>query len=148
MSGFISDSQKQDIKDIVDRIHETFARPILVYKQGERLSISTTAGYNSLYKRNPSVPKVEVQQNSRTVYARIQYKIFDQEVFYQESAQEKIIIPQGSVYIKVNYDDYLFVKDAKTVELDGLTYAIKSPGKPEGMFGPQYYKFLLIPLES
>lgn len=148
MSGFISESQKQDIKDIVDRIHETFARPIMVYKQGERLSISTTAGYNSLYKKNPTVPKVEIQKNSREIYARIQYKIFDQEVFYQQSAQEKIIIPQGSVYIKVNYNDYLFVKDAKTVELDGLTYAIKSPGKPEGMFGPQYYKFLLIPLES
>lgn len=148
MSGFISESQKQDIKDIVDRIHDTFARPIIVYKQGEKVTMSTTAGYNSLYKRNPNVPKIEVQKNSRTIYARIQYKIFDQEVFYQESSQEKIIIPQGAVYIKVNYDDYIFVKDAKTVELDALTYAIKSPGKPEGMFGPQYYKFLLIPLES
>jgi hypothetical protein len=147
MAGFISDSQKQDIKDIVDRIHETFARPVVVYKQGEKLSMSTTAGYNALYKKNPTIPKIEVQKNSRTIQVRIQYKIFDQEVFYQESSQEKIIIPQGSVYIKTNYTDYLFVKDAKTVELDGLTYAIKSPGKPEGMFGPQYYKFLLIPLE-
>jgi hypothetical protein len=148
MAGFIDETQKQNIKDIVDRIHDTFARPIVVYNQGEKISMSTTGGYNSLYKRNPTVPKIEVVQNSRIIYARIQYKTFDQEVFYQESSQEKIIIPQGSIYIKVNYDDYLFVKVAKTIELDGLTYAIKSPGKPEGMFGPQYYKFLLIPLES
>ena len=40
------------------------------------------------------------------------------------------------------------IKDVKTVELDGKTYGIKSPGKPEGMFGPQYYQFLLIPFEN
>ena len=148
MAGFIEETQKQNIKDIVDRIHDTFARSIVVYKKGQKISMSTSSGYNSLYKKNPTLSREELEQNSRTIFARIQYKTLDQENFYQASAQEKIIIPQGSIYIKVNYEDYLFIKDAKTVELDSLTYAIKSPGKPEGMFGPQYYKFLLIPLES
>ena len=148
MASFIDENQKQNIRDIVDSIHDTFARSIVVYRKGQKISMLTSAGYNSLYKKNPTLSKEELDQNSKTIFARIQYKTFDQENFYQASAQEKIIIPQGSVYIKVNYEDYLFIKDAKTVELDTLTYAIKSPGKPEGMFGPQYYKFLLIPLES
>lgn len=148
MASFIDENQKQNIRDIVDSIHDTFARSIVVYKKGQKISMLTSSGYNSLYKKNPTLNKEELEQNSRTIFARIQYKTFDQENFYQASSQEKIIIPQGSVYIKVNYEDYLFIKDAKTVELDAFTYAIKSPGKPEGMFGPQYYKFLLIPLES
>ena len=56
-------------------------------------------------------------------------------------------MPEGAVFIKVDQNGYDFIKDAKTVELDGKTFAVKSPGKPEGMFGPQYFRFLLIPLE-
>jgi DNA-binding beta-propeller fold protein YncE len=148
MSSLISDSQKQAIRDIVDMIHDTFARDIVVYKQGKKVSFVTSGGYNALYKKNPTVSQVELEQNSRTIKARIKYQSFDQTNFYQESSQEKIVIPEGVVYIKVNKDGYDYIKDAKTVELDGITYAIKSPGKPEGIFGPHYYKFLLIPLES
>lgn len=148
MGSLIDDQQKQVIKNIVDMIHDTFAREIIVYKQGRKISFITSGGYNALYKKNPSIPQVELEQNSRVIKARIKYQSFDQTNFYQESSQEKIVIPEGVVYIKVDKDGYDYVKDAKTVELDGITYAIKSPGKPEGIFGPHYYKFLLIPLEN
>jgi hypothetical protein len=148
MSGLLSENTKQNIKDVIDRIHDTFARPLVAYKAGQKISIYTSGGYNSLYKNNPTIPKQELQQNSKTIYARIKYEKFDQDNFYQESSQEKIIIPEGAVFIKVNKEDYEWIRLSKTVELDGKTFGVKSPGKPEGMFGPQYYKFLLIPLES
>ena len=148
MAGFLSINQKNNIKNIIDRIHDTFAREITVYKFGQKVAIATTTGYNALYKKNPDAQNVEITQISRSVMARIKYEKFDQTNFYQGRTQEKIVIPEGVVYIKVNEDDYNFIKDAKTVELDGKTYGIKSPGKPEGMFGPQYYQFLLIPFEN
>ena len=148
MAGFLSENQKVNIKNIIDKIHDTFAREITVYKFGQKVAIATTAGYNALYKKNPDAQNIEITQISRTVMARIKYEKFDQTNFYQARTQEKIIIPEGAVYIKVNEDDYNFIKDAKTVELDGKTYGIKSPGKPEGMFGPQYYQFFLIPFET
>jgi hypothetical protein len=148
MEGFLSDQQKENIKIIVDGIHATFARDITVYKFGQKTAIATTAEYNALYKKNPTATNQTINQVARTIKARIKYSKFDQENFYQESTQEKIVVPDGAIYIKVDFDGYEFIKDAKTVELDGRTFAIKSPGKPEGMFGPQYYKFLLIPLES
>ena len=148
MAGFLTEDTKQNIKNVIDRIHDTFARPIVAYKQGQKTTLVTTGGYNALYKKNPSIPRQELQQNSKTIYARIKYKSFDQENFYQESSQEKIIIPEGAIYIKVNQEGYEWLKLSKTVELDDKTFSIKSPGKPEGMFGPQYYKFLLVPLES
>lgn len=148
MAGFLNDSTKQNIRNVIDRIHETFARPILAYKYGQKTTIVTTGGYNSLYKKNPNVNPSEIIQNSKIIYARIKYESFDQDNFYQEHSQEKIIIPEGAIYIKVNLEGYEWIKLSKTVELDGKTFSIKSPGKPEGMFGPQYYKFLLIPLEN
>jgi hypothetical protein len=148
MSGFLTENQKDNIKDIIDRIHDTFARQITVYKFGQKVAIATTNEYNALYKTNASNGRQQLTQVSRNIMARIKYEKFDQTNFYQEKSQEKIVIPEGAVYIKVNEEDYNYIKDAKTVELDGKTFAIKSPGKPEGMFGPQYYQFLLIPLEN
>jgi hypothetical protein len=148
MPGFLTENQKNNIKDIIDRIHETFARQITVYKFGQKVAIATTNQYNSIYKTNAVNGRQQLTQVSRTIMARIKYEKFDQTNFYQEKSQEKIVIPEGVVYIKVDEEGYNYVKDAKTVELDGKTFAIKSPGKPEGMFGPQYYQFLLIPLEN
>lgn len=148
MSGFIGELQKQNIRNIIDKIHETFARPIIAYKQGQNVTLITSGGYNALYKKNPDIAKADLNKNSRTVLARINYKILDQDNFYQETSQEKIVIPIGAVMIKVAFVDYEFIKYSKTVELDGKTFGVKSPGKPEGIFGPQYYEFLLIPLES
>lgn len=148
MSGFLTENQKNNIKDIIDRIHDTFAREITVYKFGQKVAIATTSEYNAVYKTNVNAGRQQLTQVSRAIMARIKYEKFDQTNFYQEKSQEKIVIPEGAVYIKVNEEDYNYIKDAKTVELDGKTFAIKSPGKPEGMFGPQYYKFLLIPLEN
>ena len=148
MSSFLTEYQKQNIRNIMDSIHDTFARDITVYKFGQRLSIATNDTYNAMYKKNSVSTTTELVPISQVIKARIKYDKFDQTNFYQEGAQEKIVVPEGAVYIKVNREGFLFIKDAKTVELDGLTYQIKSPGKPEGMFGPQYYRFLLIPLET
>jgi len=147
MASFLDNTQKENIKTIIDSIHDTFSRPITVFKLGQKISIATSSAYNSLYKTRGDNSTTQLAQVSKIIQARVKYVKVDQEYFYQESAQEKIIIPQGSIFIKVNYDDYMYIKDAKTIELDGKTFKISSPGKPEGMFGPQYYQFLLIPLE-
>lgn len=146
MAGFISDDQKQNIKNIVDKIHDTFARDIVIYQEGSKQNISTTTSYNSYYKRGRE-EKQKLIQNSRTIKARIQYKSLQQGDFYQESAQEKIIIPEGQIFIIVSLADSEFMKNAKIIELDGKTYSINSPGLPQGMFGPQYFKYSVIPLE-
>jgi len=146
MAGFISDAQKQNIKNIVDKIHDTFARDIVVYQQGTKRDVSSTASYNSYYKRGLNQGE-KLIQNSRTIKARVQYKSLQQGDFYQEAAQEKIIIPEGQIFIIVSMSDAEFMATAKIIELDGKTYSINSPGLPQGMFGPQYFKYSVIPLE-
>jgi len=148
MAGFISDAQKVAIKGIVDKIHETFARPIVVYRFGQKTTFKTVESYNKLYKKSNPQEQVELNRNSKVIMARIQYKTFDQQDFFQDQTQEKIVIPEGTIYLKVDREAYLYMHDAKTVEFDERTFSIQSPGQPLGMFGPQYYKFTLMPLES
>jgi hypothetical protein len=154
MAGFLSENQKNNIKSIIDQIHDTFAREITVFKIGQRTVIASSPSYNALYRQQSvNTATVEVSQ---TFQARIKYVDMGEE-FLQNSrsgglqsggGQDKIILPTGTVKIKVNLEGFNYVKEAKRVELDGRRFAIKSDGKPLGMFGPQYYEFVLTPIDE
>ena len=146
MDGFLTDGQKQNVRNIIDKIHFTFARDIIAYQEGKKQSIQNASTYNSYYKQSEQ-GKTKLLQNSKIIKARIKYEDLEQADFYQGTAQEKINIPEGKIYIIVNYADYLYVKNCRIVEIDGKTYAVNSPGLASGMFGPQYFKFSVIPLE-
>jgi hypothetical protein len=147
MAGFLSENQKTNIKSIIDQIHDTFAREITVFKIGQRTVISSSPTYNALYKQQSS--NTVTTEVSQTFYARIKYVDMNEELLKNPNpGQDKIIMPTGVVKIKVNLEGFNYVKEAKRVELDGRRFSIKSDGKPLGMFGPQYYEFILTPLDE
>jgi hypothetical protein len=153
MAGFLSENQKTNIKSIIDQIHDTFAREITVFKIGQRTVISSSANYNALYRQQSS--NTATTEVSQTFQARIKYVEMSETLLQDSqsnssysSGQDKIILPAGTVKIKVNLEGYEYVREAKRVELDGRRFSIKSDGKPLGMFGPQYYEFILIPMDE
>ena len=147
MAGFLSENQKTNIKSIIDQIHDTFAREITVFKIGQRTVISSSPTYNALYKQQSS--NTVTTEVSQTFSARIKYVDMNEELLKNPNpGQDKIIMPTGVVKIKVNLEGFNYVKEAKRVELDGRRFSIKSDGKPLGMFGPQYYEFILTPLDE
>ena len=147
MAGFLSENQKTNIKSIIDQIHDTFAREITVFKIGQRTVISSSPTYNALYKQQSS--NTVTTEVSQTFYARIKYVDMNEELLKNPNpGQDKIIMPTGVVKIKVNLEGFNYVKEAKRVELDGRRFSIKSDGKPLGMFGPQYYEFVLSALDE
>ncbi len=147
MAGFLTQGQKDNIEAIIDRIHDTFARPITVFKIGTRTAIASSQNYNFIYRQQSA--NTVTTEVSQTFQARIKYISADEELLPDANAgQDKIILPAGSVKIKVNLEGYNYMKEAKRVELDGFRFSIKSNGKPLGMFGPQYYEFLLLPIDE
>jgi hypothetical protein len=147
MAGFLTQGQKDNIEAIIDRIHDTFARPITVFKIGTRTAIASSQNYNFIYRQQSA--NTSTTEVSQTFQARIKYISADEELLPDPNAgQDKIILPAGSVKIKVNLEGYNYMKEAKRVELDGFRFSIKSNGKPLGMFGPQYYEFLLLPIDE
>lgn len=147
MAGFLTQNQKENIKSIIDRIHETFARDITVFKIGTRTAISSSQNYNFIYRQQST--NTETTEVFQTFKARIKYVSAEEQLLPDGNAgQDKIILPAGSVKIKVDINGYNYLKEAKRVEFDGFRFSIKSDGKPLGMFGPQYYEFLLLPIDE
>jgi len=150
-TSLISDSQKNTIKEIIDDIHETFARNITVYEEGEKVLISASSEYNGIYGKTStgsrSTRKVVV---SHTLKARIKYinareqKLADGNI----NSQLDIDMIDGSVRITVDENGFEILKEAKRCEFEGRKYTIDSKGDPTGIFGPQYYHFYLSPIEE
>jgi len=150
-TSLISDSQKNTIKAIIDDIHETFARNITVYEEGEKVLIAASSQFNGIYGKTSSGSKsVQKTVVSHTIKARIKYiNAREQNLSGGEiKSQLGIELVDGSVRITVDADGFEILKEAKRCEFEGRKYTIDSKGNPTGIFGPQYYHFYLSPIEE
>jgi hypothetical protein len=133
-------------------LHDTFSREITVYKNAKRVAIASSASFNAIYGTSGATNTSEYQTVSKTFSARIYYVKMDEEFLSSSSsyadAQNKIIMPNGSVKIVVDPEGYLFIKEARKVEFDGITFSIRSDGNPIGLFSNQYYEFFLTPIDE
>lgn len=150
-TSLISDTQKTTIQNIIDDIHETFARNITVYEEGKKVLISASSEYNGIYGKvgggTQSTSKTVV---SHTIKARIKYLNAREKNLAdgQINSQLDIDFIEGSVRITVDASGFAILKEAKRCEFEGRKYTIESKGNPTGIFGPQYYHFYLEPIEE
>jgi len=71
----ISQSQKTTIQNIIDDIHETFARNITVFEEGKKVLISASNEFNGIYGRAGDGEKTTTRTVvSHTMKARIKYR--------------------------------------------------------------------------
>ena len=115
-TSFISDSQKTSIQSIIDDIHETFARTITVYEEGERVLIAASATYNGIYgKTNTGSSSVSRTVVSHSIKARIKYINAEGENLSdsQIGSQLDIELINGSVRLTVDGAGYDILREAK-----------------------------------
>jgi len=149
-SSYISADQKSFVNSAFDNIHETFARTISIIMNPEVTIISTSPTYNALYDAdtNTATNAPTYTSVTHTAKARIKYLNQDKDLFSATDSQQKVVYPVGSVKIKVDAAGYNYLKEARKVEFDGRRYGIASDRKTYGMFGPQYYSFILTPINE
>lgn len=153
MAGFLSSSKISEIESLHNKLHETFAQNITVYKNGTKVLIAHDPKYNAVYGRNNLGKRdsVKYETLSETFDARVYYIKAEQEVFNSDSSssgQIKVIMPKGSVKIFVKKDGFDFIQEARRVEFDGNRFSIKSDGAPFGLTGNLFYTFYLSPLDE
>lgn len=152
MPSLINDAIKQKVNSIFADLHDTFSREITVYKNAKRVAIASSPQFNSIYGSSGAIDNFEYQTVSKTFLARVYYLKMEEEFFDNSSkassSQVKIVMPNGSVKIVVDPDGHDFIKEARKVELDGITFSIRSDGKPIGLFTNQYYEFFLTPIDE
>lgn len=152
-TSFLSDSLKSIVKDAYANFHESFCREVRAFKIGQKIAISSSATYNAFYKKNATTNNFSEQ--SQTFNARIRYVKMDEELFRESdgssntSNTSRIILPAGSVELKVSSDGYDYIKDAKRIEFDGKRFAVKHNPRPIAFFSPtDFYEFILIPTDE
>jgi hypothetical protein len=154
MSSYLNENILSAISNSLFRMHDTFARKIYVFKQAEKTIISTSPNYNAIYGRTSSGSKGNINYKMvvEEYYARVYYVQEDQEYLAKEgsqnSSQNKIILPKGSIRIVVTLDAYNALKEAKRVDVDGRVFAIKSGGNHSGFPANDFYHFHLTPIDE
>ena len=150
MPGFLSSSQISEIECCFEKLHQTFAQQITVYKNGKKTLIAHDPKYNAVYGRNNSGQRDSVEYTvlSETFEARVYYIKAEEELFNNESSQIKVVMPKGSVKIIVNKEGSDYIQEARRVELDGRKFSIKTDSSPHGLTGNLFYTFYLTPLDE
>jgi len=150
MPSYLSDAQKAQFETIMSNFHDTFARDVTLFKIGQKIGLSTNPNFNSLYGRNSS--NTTFVEQSLTVKARVRYFKQEEEIFLNRDGnastggQAKILMPAGSVKIRVDSTAHEFLGETKRVEFDGKRFQVLHNPRPVGTFGPQHYDWFLAPL--
>lgn len=153
MSDLIPDSDKVDLASNFFDIHNTFSRPIIIYKTANQTIITTNPNYNFVYQ-NDGGNTVDYVPVSGVFNARIKYddrQVIDyftkRDVGVEAAgAQGEVRLAQekGFVRIKVAADAYEFMKDCDRVTFDDCSFEIILGRRPHGLFGVDFYDFYLM----
>lgn len=152
MAEFLTSAERASIaKNLID-LHDTFGRDIIVYKEAQKVVVSTDPNYNYLYgTAGSTTPSVENVPIRKVFKARIRYDTNRSlENFGETDAQMKVTRPDASslVRIKLKVEDYNYIKEAKRIELDGRMFHVDSDPRAHGLFDViQFYTLYLRPIE-
>ena len=150
MANLIPPGDKSDMEIAIADIHDTFARPITIYKNKTEIFVATNpvfeSSYNALYQKlkNPQKTSTKNTVTKTTVKARVQYR-------YEQSesdeggvgAQINVQWGTGELRLKLDQTGYKQFKFATKIEIDGIVWRIVTDASRAGLFTPQYYVLYL-----
>lgn len=150
MAGFLSSSQITEIESLYNKLHETFAQTITVYKHAKKTLIAHNPKYNAVYGRTQTGKddSVEYTMVPKTFDARIYYIKTEEEFFNNFKTQTKIVLPKGSVKVIVKKDGFDYLLESRRVEFDGRMFTVDTDGSPYGLTSNLFYTFYLTPLDE
>ncbi len=144
MGSLIPDSEKENISNVFNDIHDTFCRDIKVYQRDNEVFVATNATYNALYARIKNAPTTRVKVKEHTIKARILYTQNQKEMDLPGTkAQLNVQLGEGIVRVKIDEAGYnIFIK-ANKIEIDGAIFRIVSDPSKVGPFSVNFYTLYL-----
>lgn len=144
MASLISSDDKTTLNSIMEDQHDTFARPIICYKDAVKTVSTKSTSFNSVYGNAGATTSIVNTPQPITVNARVQYeKKYPQEYLEDGNinSQLKVNIDEGRVRIKIKSSDFANVKECKRFEFDSRVFYLDSDFRAHGLFDAQYYTF-------
>jgi len=142
MSDLFTDSEKEEIAANLLHLHDTFGRDIIVYKEAQKVVISTDPNYNYLYGNSGATTSVSNVPVKKTFKARIRYDLDNKNLISNIGSNET-----SQVRIKLKKADYNYISDAKRIEFDGRMFHVDSDPRAHGLFDVQFYTLFLRSVE-
>jgi hypothetical protein len=150
MPNLIPGGDKADMESAIADIHDTFARPITIYKNKKEIFVATNpvfeSSYNALYAKlkNPQKNAGRTVVTKIQVNARIQYRpVQDESAAGGVGAQVNVQWGTGELRLKLDQTGYEAFKFATKIEIDGVIWRIVTDASRAGLFTPQYYVLYL-----
>ncbi len=149
MSSYISQADKTALSQVFYNIHDTFARPIAMYKNAQQVVISTNPDNNAFFPGAPFNDTIQNVVQSGVFQARIKYMTREDLQFFETSAagkgsdQNTLKIEAGMVRIKLDPTGSAYLADATRVRFDNDNFEIVTSKRPHGLFTPQFDTYFL-----
>jgi hypothetical protein len=138
MSDLLTAEEKAEYSLAIQDIHDTWKRPVLIWKNAEQTIIDSTENFNYFYRNSP-------QLNQPTTYEAVS-GVFDMRIRWGDPTKDnnlKDLKPEvhGNLCrMKMEQDAFDFLSnDAKHIEIDGRKCVVEGFSRPHGLFDIQYY---------
>lgn len=144
MPSLLTQSQKDELEDVMENIHDTWKRKVVAFKNAKKIIMSLDPDFDSTYQRGLIQPERE----------EIRYE-FEARIYYYRKSQDRhalnatsedslaIQMSEGEVRMKIKKEAFDFLQDAKRIDFDGESFRIASRVRPHGLFGNRFYTLTL-----
>jgi hypothetical protein len=138
----LTQDEKNAYSQVFINIHDTFSRPIFVWKLPDRTIISTTQDYNFLYLEQPDIEQ-SFTPISGIFNARIKW---NDPTISHDQKDIRETIRGNTCRIKVQADALAYISGAERVEIDGRPCNLINSSKVSqvhGLFTGDFYTLYL-----
>jgi hypothetical protein len=138
----LTQDEKNAYSQVFINIHDTFSRPIFVWKLPDRTIISTTQDYNFLYLEQPDIEQ-SFTPISGIFNARIKW---NDPTISHDQKDIRETIRGNTCRIKVQADALAYISGAERVEIDGRPCNLINSTKVSqvhGLFTGDFYTLYL-----
>ena len=135
--------------NVFGTLHDTFARPIYIFKQRDETIITENPNHNFIWEQAPSNTETKSVIVSGMFTARILYGKEQKEQNFISpkvgGAEDQIAarLDMGEVRIKLDATGAAFLGSATRVKFDDEVFQILTSKRPHGLFDPKWYTFFL-----
>ena len=147
MSSLLTPDQKTQVHNVLDLLHDTFARDIVIYKRTDG-SVAIAIDKHPVYSTELDGQNPDSELSSTTISARIKYIGNQSESDGSNvDGQFGIKFPLGGIRLKVNDAGFNLIRDCQRLEVDGELYEQVTDAARTGPFVASYYIIYLKRME-
>lgn len=144
--SYLTSSQKLTLNNEFFNLHDTFARPIVIYQTAYETIISSDPNANILFDKAPFNGIQHRVIQSGVFQARILYG--KKETLGQfagvASDQTPLLLEEGDVRIRVDATGAALISSSERVTFDSAIFDVQTSIRPHGLVGPpNFFDFYL-----